>query len=654
MSGLDKKASYALSQSVRSSKQAFENYRALDNTVDQYCRLGGALNPESSDTAGRDELMGIFNSGYQGKSGLDAIKQYLTDMYDRSINPDLDANKSDSQGGRKDSIRKCFGFNVRDPILFTNNRIDFGVPGVPGMTIGSSRDQFNVPSNPGISPAHCMFEVGSPDSKNIWGRNFPAYEANAPPLGNGVYWIWGTSDGWSGRPLNEAYSFYYNFINTGSSLTATLAGGIDDRGYVKINDTLYDNLGTDLNIGVSIQPREVQIKRGVNLIEIRSVNTGGGPTGVWLTITTNNNILVKTACDGWRCTRVFYPAEVFHVNGYNKTLADAPAVCQSLGARVATYAELKEAQMNHANWCSTGWVSDQGDRNAFFPITYEMTEGCGTGPGNVRDWIGNDDWFTTWADKSGKGFRAGVNCFGNKLEETTANKMVGPNLFAPQTVLPYNKNQWSRYSPGTSPPFVPPTLAPVRIYEHCDGAGWSKTLTGPKVFSSGADYPSDVSFIRVPAGVTVVISYNGRSFTIVGPNNFNACGANKERGWLGSGDWYFNDRISTIEVRATGSSDVNSVASPPPAPPRNINIKSASYGVNCGAPVNNVTTTLQNIINRQTDKTSFSFTGGLNSLFGDPAPGCGKALRIMYDRHDGNGMTKNLPGIINEYHSFTL
>ena len=546
MSGLDKKTSYALSQSVKSSKEAFQNYRALDKNTDQYCRLAGALNPESDtdNKAGRDELMGIFNTGYQGKTGLAAIKEYLTDMYDRSINPALDANKSDSLGGRKDSIRKCFGLNVRDPIVLTNERIGSGV------TTSSSHSQFEVPPNPGLSPAHCMVEVKSPDPKNIWGKYFPGYEANAPPLGSGVYWIWGTSDGWSGRPLNEAFSFYYNFVNTGSSLTATLAGGMDDKGYVKINDNLYDNLGTDLNLGVSIQPREVQLKRGANLIEIRTINTGGGPTGVWLTITTNNNILVKTGCDGWRCTRFFYPQEVFHVSGYNNTLADAPAVCQSLGARVATYAELDDAQKNGANWCSTGWVRDKGDRNAFYPITYDIMGGCGNGRSGIIDWIGDDYWFKTYVGQS-SGYKAGVNCFGNKPEEVSANKMVNPNSFAPRsifltkTILPFNKNQWSRYSPGTSPPVVSPPLPPVTINENCGGSGWSKQLTGPKVFNSGTDYLPDVSYIQVPDGVTVVISYNGRSFTIVGPRHFNACG--------GSGDWHFNDKMSTIDIRSSSS-----------------------------------------------------------------------------------------------------
>ena len=560
MSGLDRKASYALSQSVRNSKEAFENYRALDVNTDQYCRLAGSLNPESSDKEGRDELMGVFNSGYQGKTGLDAIKEYLTAMYDRSVNPALDANKSDSLGGRKDSIRKCFGLNLRESIVLTNDRIG------SGTTTGSSRSQFDVPPNPGISPAYCLFEVGSPDSRSPWKGN-PAWEANAPPLGSGVYWLWGTSDGYGERPANEAFSFYYNFVNTGSTATnAILTGAVDNYGYIVLNGTKYPSENANLDKGYEgynniIKPFTVTIPRGANTLEFRAVNAGGSvtaaqnnggwrnPGGIWMTITVNNNIIAKTGCDGWRCTRFFYPQEVFHLSVYNKTLADAASVCQKVGARVATYAELDEAQKNGGNWCSTGWVSDRGDKNAFYPITYDIMGGCGNGRSGIMDWIGNDDWF---GQGPGKGFRAGVNCFGNKPEEAYTIKN------APTPVLPFNKNQWSRYSPGTSPPVVNRPLPPVTINQHCDGAGWSRELVGPKIFNSGADYPSDVSYIRVPAGVTVVISYNGRSFTIVGPMNFNACGD--------SGDWWFNDKMSTIEIRATGSSDVTSAKTPPPAP----------------------------------------------------------------------------------------
>jgi hypothetical protein len=446
-------------------------------------------------------------------------------------------------------------------------------------------------------------------------------------------------------------------VNTGSTVTnAVIAGAVDNYGYIVLNGTKYPSTNVHSDKGYEgfnniIQPFTVTIPRGPNTLEVRCVNSSSGvtaaqnngaitnPAGMWLTIKVNNNFIVKTGCDGWKCTRFFYPQEVFHVVGdsYNKKQDEASAVCQKVGARVATYAELDESQKNHANWCSGGWVSDKGDKNAFYPITYQTIPGCAVEPG-VKLFYGDDNWF----GGAGKGFRAGVNCFGNKPEQGAITRAILPDT----TIGPYNKNQWSRYSPGTSPPVVIPPLPPVTINQHCGGDGWSRTLTGPKVFNSGADYPSDVSFIRVPSGVTVVISYNGRSFTIVGPRNFNACG--------GSGDWYFNDKMTTIEIRATGSSDANSAATPPPAPPRNIIIESATYGGNCGTGQNNVTASLQNTINRQADKTLFTYTGPLNNLFGDPVPYCPKDFKVSYNLSDGKSESIYLHAKVGEHHTLSL
>ena len=217
--------------------------------------------------------------------------------------------------------------------------------------------------------------------------------------------------------------------------------------------------------------------------------------------------------------------------------------------------------------------------------------------------------------------------------------------------MPYNKNQWSRYSPDTSPPVVPPTLPQVTIHEHCDGSGWSHQLKGPGVFTRGTEnnnntYRSDVSYIKVPAGLTVVISTNGRSFIIVGPYNFNACG--------GSGDWFFNDNIARIEIRDTASTDVTGAVTPPPAPTQDIIIESATYGGNCRTTQNNVKNILQNIINRQTDKTSYRINGGLNGVFGDPAPGCPKDFSVVYKASNGNRVTKYFPAIVNETYEVRL
>ena len=132
--------------------------------------------------------------------------------------------------------------------------------------------------------------------------------------------------------------------------------------------------------------------------------------------------------------------------------------------------------------------------------------------------------------------------------------------------------------------------------------------------------------------------------------NFNACGD--------SGDWWFNDRMSTIEIRATGSSDVTSAKTPPPAPPDlSLRIISATYGGGQGAATGNATSKLQSIIGtRQT----YSYSGGMSRLLGfDPVPYVVKDLRITY-KNGETGAVKtfydaaSIDGNGSDYTSFTL
>jgi hypothetical protein len=487
-----KKASIATQQSLgfKNAKEGFTNtqdtpnFRALTVNTDRYCRIAGSLNPESTDTAGRAELIGIYQKGYSGKSGIAAIKQYLTDMYDRAIDSTKDANVSDAKGGREDSWNKCFGIPLRDPVPRTNDRFD------TAKDVGSTSVFVDIPPTVGALPVYCMGEVGVAGPKNPWQRIVPSWENNAPPPGNGVFWMWGAVHENSVRPGNEAFSFYYNFNNPGPTVTAKIAAGFDDYGYIVLNGTKYPSTNPNAAIGYegfskSITPLQVTIPSGINRLEIRCVNgacnnsaySGGGcpsPAGVWLAITdSKGNIMVKTNCDGWTCNRFFYPAEVYQISNYIYKLSDAAPMCASLGASVATYDQLSEAQRAGANWCSTGWVADKGTRNAFYPITQDTMGGCGNGRAGVIDWIGDDGWFKVFWGGVPFGYNAAINCFGNKPDSNAWNKInpaindgsKGTLKVKGGEVLPFNKNQsfpqykWSRYSNGPSP--APPPAPPV-------------------------------------------------------------------------------------------------------------------------------------------------------------------------------------------------
>ena len=115
--------------------------------------------------------------------------------------------------------------------------------------------------------------------------------------------------------------------------------------------------------------------------------------------------------------RDFY--QVFHIGGYNWTKAEAEAICKKFKGRLATYAELEEAQRLGADWCSTGWLSDKND--TFYPITTSTQFGCGNGSAGIKQW-------------NPPGGKAGINCFGIKDKSISSEPLV-------------NFNQTSRNSP---------------------------------------------------------------------------------------------------------------------------------------------------------------------------------------------------------------
>ena len=125
------------------------------------------------------------------------------------------------------------------------------------------------------------------------------------------------------------------------------------------------------------------------------------------------------APDQWQCISPgsLQQAEVFQVsvNGYTTPQSGAEGVCATYNSRVATTAQLTAAQQAGADWCSTGWVSDNA--SAMYPTNTSTGPGCG-GPG-----------VQVWTPGSGN---AAVNCYGVKPPYGTAQ------------VLPFNQSRWSQ------------------------------------------------------------------------------------------------------------------------------------------------------------------------------------------------------------------
>lgn len=117
--------------------------------------------------------------------------------------------------------------------------------------------------------------------------------------------------------------------------------------------------------------------------------------------------------------------EVFNIcpndgtTGYTLTVDEAAATCKAAGARLATPAEIQDAQKKGANWCACGWASDG---TAYYPMNKILPEyggGCGTVGVNS---CGTMEW------TNGK---ACATCFGKKPKQETN----------PPGVLPFNADQ---------------------------------------------------------------------------------------------------------------------------------------------------------------------------------------------------------------------
>lgn len=77
-----------------------------------FCRPEGTLNPETQN--GMGELTLQSRNGYKGKFGIEAIKQYLNDIFERA-NSNLDVTIPDSQGGKRDSWSRCINLPIAPP-----------------------------------------------------------------------------------------------------------------------------------------------------------------------------------------------------------------------------------------------------------------------------------------------------------------------------------------------------------------------------------------------------------------------------------------------------------------------------------------------------------------------------------------------------------
>jgi hypothetical protein len=100
-----------------------QTFSSLNGKTIQFCQVDGNLNPEKTDGLARLTEVARGNapagSVALGKRGLEAVKSYLSEVYAKATNINLNVNKfdNDPQGGRRDSWADGFGMPIADPKL---------------------------------------------------------------------------------------------------------------------------------------------------------------------------------------------------------------------------------------------------------------------------------------------------------------------------------------------------------------------------------------------------------------------------------------------------------------------------------------------------------------------------------------------------------
>ena len=131
----------------------------------------------------------------------------------------------------------------------------------------------------------------------------------------------------------------------------------------------------------------------------------------------------------YRGVSFYNKPEVFNVRDNVYRFPEAENVCKKYNARLASQAELDDAQKKGANWCNLGWLTSQ---NAYYPIQSEQITVSQKWPKEFKNGCGqvglNGGFYPSQLKLS-------VNCYGTKPIDLV-------------NINPWNTvtKKWSRYS----------------------------------------------------------------------------------------------------------------------------------------------------------------------------------------------------------------
>lgn len=151
--------------------------------------------------------------------------------------------------------------------------------------------------------------------------------------------------------------------------------------------------------------------------------------------------------------------EVYNVSRNIYTFSDAPAVCDALNGKLATYEQVKQSYKDGADWCNYGWVKGQ---MAVYPTQKATWDKLQKGSPEYRNACGRPGVNGGYFDNPE--LRFGVNCYGTRPPKSATDELEESKVALPPspeeieyekkvqkfrdqlntiTVLPFRRNQWS-------------------------------------------------------------------------------------------------------------------------------------------------------------------------------------------------------------------
>lgn len=174
-----------------------------------YCLPEGALNPDTN-TSAIDTLARIGDTGYQGKTSIDAIKQYLTDQLALAVDGLKNAN---ADPDRKAAITNCFGTSLRSlPPAITGN------PTVVTNPCGVVAQFVRVLPSQAISDS--FIEISQLVVIDKTGRNVAMGKSTSgttPALASGTFGSHAASNAIDGQIFVKSQNFYHSATAGGNT-----------------------------------------------------------------------------------------------------------------------------------------------------------------------------------------------------------------------------------------------------------------------------------------------------------------------------------------------------------------------------------------------------------------------------------------------------